>query len=1054
MGRFVQSNIDVNYFFAACIVAVFALSQPLFAQSTATANSLQGMKWLEKATYLEDDAHQYSEAIALYRKCLVLFKKCGYQDGYFKAQIGIAYSFSENSQHDEAKSQITNTIQELEALPTQKRPIKKLGDAWLAKGSIHKELLEIEPAVASYEKALSIYQQLPGTEREKGMAAAYHNLGSLYVRSQNFPKAMEALGHALELKKKVFGPSAPSTLGTIGLQADTWLLMGNLNKALELQQTIVRIATAANDEEGLASSYREISKIYQRKKDYKTAEEYIRKAIEIYGKNPERNLQNEAFCEHQMGNVVKDGGRYAESIHWFESAIEKQDKIGDIPNLHSAISTVNIAKAHNYLMNYPMALKVYQQAWDMFDKTLPKDHPRYVELWLSIGASYYDNNDLKAAGKYYLMAYNLAKKVLPEKSFDRAQTCFYLTQTTEDFLKALSLCQEGLQRISTDFVSKTLFDNPPIENIYQEQVGLRLFQQKIAILARAYDETCDKLYLEKALETTLVASDLVDLLRQSFFTESAKTYLGEKARKIYEAGVLVAFHLQEIQLNPVYLEQAFELMEKSRSLILLEELHNATASQLVKIPDSLAFQREFLKKEILLLETQFQLAGNDMEKTQKINEQLFATKGKYNDLEKYFGQYFPEISKLMKNMEAIKLPDVQAKLKNGEVILEYLVAENDLFLLKITKDKAELSNTPLPQNFQAQITDFVQSIKDPVLAANAGMGLGVYLDFTKKSRVIYELLIGRQLNGTEKNILIIPDLWLSYLPFEILLTNDGFSTEKVDYSTLPYLFRTYPVRYAFSANLQFDRSANTKFQNAKVLAYAPAYQGDSNTRSGANGSFPKLTQTTTEVAEIQSLMGGTKQTGQLASEKNFKAEAPDYGILHLAMHAQTDEENPMVSGLIYTETTDGEDGILHTYELMGMKLNAQLAVLSACNTGSGKLATGEGVMSLARAFRHAGCPNIVMSLWQADDEATGKIMLGFYAALKKGLPKDVALQQAKLNYLASNRKTFPYYWSEFVLLGDNEPIEFPNNSSWFWGLGIIGLLGLLWFAKKQTKVRR
>ena len=179
--------------------------------------------------------------------------------------------------------------------------------------------------------------------------------------------------------------------------------------------------------------------------------------------------------------------------------------------------------------------------------------------------------------------------------------------------------------------------------------------------------------------------------------------------------------------------------------------------------------------------------------------------------------------------------------------------------------------------------------------------------------------------------------------------------------------------------------------------------------------FSKLTQTVDEVKNIHSLLEGKVITGLEASEKNFRQNASKYGILHLAMHAFTDEDNPMVSGLIFSDNADDDDDVLRAYELQGMRLNAQLAVLSACNTGSGKLEKGEGVMNLGRGFRQAGVPNIVMSLWQVDDAATQELMTNFYSIWLKGTEKHAAFRQAQLELRAKYPQ--PFYWGAFVLSG-------------------------------------
>ena len=146
---------------------------------------------------------------------------------------------------------------------------------------------------------------------------------------------------------------------------------------------------------------------------------------------------------------------------------------------------------------------------------------------------------------------------------------------------------------------------------------------------------------------------------------------------------------------------------------------------------------------------------------------------------------------------------------------------------------------------------------------------------------------------------------------------------------------------------------------------------------------------------------------------------------------------------------------LHAYEIYNMELEAELTVLSACNTGSGKMVRGEGIMSLSRAFLYAGCPNVVFSLWQADDLATKEIMSAFYKQMSEQTGKDKALRNAKLEFLknASQEQGHPFHWATFVLVGNDEPVSLDNSLSGQWLLGIALLLGsgLFFFFRKRKQ---
>jgi CHAT domain-containing protein len=137
-----------------------------------------------------------------------------------------------------------------------------------------------------------------------------------------------------------------------------------------------------------------------------------------------------------------------------------------------------------------------------------------------------------------------------------------------------------------------------------------------------------------------------------------------------------------------------------------------------------------------------------------------------------------------------------------------------------------------------------------------------------------------------------------------------------------------------------------------------------------------------------------------------------------------------------------------------MKLNARLAVLSACETGTGMLQKGEGVMSMARAFVYAGCPSIVMTLWQVEDKSGVKIMENFYYYLSKGKRKDVALRMAKLNHLESSDPltSHPHYWLGYVNIGNPEPLKSSANKYFVLILVLIGLfLSGDWYRRKIQK---
>jgi CHAT domain-containing protein len=209
-----------------------------------------------------------------------------------------------------------------------------------------------------------------------------------------------------------------------------------------------------------------------------------------------------------------------------------------------------------------------------------------------------------------------------------------------------------------------------------------------------------------------------------------------------------------------------------------------------------------------------------------------------------------------------------------------------------------------------------------------------------------------------------------------------------------------------------------------------------------------------EVKAIGDLMHGKTWLNADATREHFMTAAPQCGILHLAMHGLLNEGNPMLSSLVFDHATPGNASELFALELYNIQLQARMTVLSACNTGKGKVHNGEGVMSLARAFAFAGCPTTVSSLWSVNDLSTATIMKQFYHALRAEKPVDEAMRDAKLAYInaARSENAKPIYWASFVVVGNSEALPgylFPPDYTlliWIIAGGLLAMAGVWsWF---------
>jgi CHAT domain-containing protein len=320
-------------------------------------------------------------------------------------------------------------------------------------------------------------------------------------------------------------------------------------------------------------------------------------------------------------------------------------------------------------------------------------------------------------------------------------------------------------------------------------------------------------------------------------------------------------------------------------------------------------------------------------------------------------------------------------------------------------------------------------------------------------QLIYEKLLQETLEHHAKinQLVIVPDGILNYLPFDALASSTDQENREAQ-----YLIENYVVSYRSFLTLHALMNKGRNSYDQVYVGFAPSYASEATTGQLAiRESLAPLKGARNEVERAGDMFKGRQYLDHEATEYEFKNRQNSSSILHLAMHALVDDEDPMRSRLLFSQGPDSlEDGNLNAYEIYQLRLDAELAVLSACNTGTGKINKGEGVMNLSRAFMYAGCPNIVMSLWQVQDQSSSQIMYTFFENLKKGLPKDESLREAKIKYLstADPFQSHPAHWAAFVLLGDGQPLSRPG-SPWLWiGLGgLFVVLAALYFQQRKKR---
>lgn len=591
--------------------------------------------------------------------------------------------------------------------------------------------------------------------------------------------------------------------------------------------------------------------------------------------------------------------------------------------------------------------------------------------------------------------------------------------------EALEAVQSALFGIG-DIGSRPILDNPDRDMFSADRVGLGLLNDKIKILRLLYEDKADISYLIAAVETNRLLISYLETVRIDITEEESRILLGDNYRKVYDGIINDLYLLWSTEGRDAYLSLAFEYAERGKAAGLLVSMREVRASQFL-IPDSLSVLERNLDVELgavrEYIAIEMSRENPDPQRLAELRNSEFSAAERKSDLTRLFERNYPEYYAAKYNTAVACLDEVKKMLGRQTSYINYVFADTVMYIFLVNRRHSAFIRQTLDADFFQVVNDFRQLLMKPPAASQARVAFngliekGYYLH-EKLIRPVREMLYTRRL-------IISPDNILAYIPFETLLSS-GETREDLLYRELGFLVKEFEISYTYSATTYIETSGTRRSFTNKVLAFAPFYsqsvERDSvlNSRQARQEVLSDLPYAREEASYVFGKLGGELYLNNRALESTFKERAPGFPVIHLAMHAIINDHSPGYSRLIFSRES-GEEGFLNTYEIYGIPLSARLVVVSSCNTGSGKLRSGEGVMSMARGFINAGSHSVVMSLWEVDDRLGSETVKLFYDNLRGGDRKSSALRKAKLNVLNDSHQfqSHPYYWSTLVLYGNS-----------------------------------
>lgn len=1016
-------------------------------------------KYLEDiAFYLIEIANTFSvqgdinTAINNTEEALGIYSKLGIENKIALSVNNLGYFFSLQGKYQEALENYKEALKIYEKIGDEIAAatlLNNIGNIYISTGKFDDALIYINEAL---EKARKL-------NNENNIATYLNNIGSVYQDRGNYKEALKHFEDALEILKKINDKKRISVLlNNIGMIYEIW---GSTDEALEYYKESLKIDEQLGLKNGISTSLSNIGAIYYRKGLYTDALKNFEKALTI---NREiGNLEAVATSLNNLGMLYDSMGKFEEALEKYEEALKIDKELGR----ESSIPTVlmNMGMVYHSWGKYDDALKYFEESLQINKKLRIEDG--VASSLYKIGLVYESWGRYDDALKYFQTAMEKYKEI--EAANGIATSLLGIGVVFErrgNYEEALKYYEDGLTNYKKigdkDGIASSLYN---IASIYIElgeyDKALKNFQESLNInrelgaqisIASSlngigiiykykgmYEEALEvffeslKILLKSGVELSIATSlnNIGDLMYAAGIYDLAARYFNnsikwkERIRKTAPGGIRRDFLEYQLvtykSLVSTYSKRnltdsllyAFEL---GKSKYLFEELSknssdfNIDINELVNLTNNnncfLVFTNSdwFEKIQVIIKDNNISV--------REFNDSLFLSNVK--------NLLSPEDNKVLASLRGAKISKV-----------------NDIDIPSANYNESEFGNI---------IKYYHSLLMNP---------LGNVTKIKKIGSELYKFLIEPveyELKG-KKELIIIPDGILSLLPFETLIDNDGkYLTENfnIKYNYSLNVFKLLKQRdylnnsnemLAFGGAVYNGNTVDSKspgVENNAQLTYLDNKVNESLTGKRSTGfaydqlgygSWNNLPGTEQEVEAINMIIEGAKVlkgievTEEKIKELSRSGELKKYKVLHFATHGITVPEIPELSAIVLSQFNDEreEDGYLTMKEIAELDIEADFVNLSACETGLGKIYSGEGVVGLTQSFLIAGANGLSVSLWQVADKSTALFMTEMYKMVEStALDYPQAMTEVKKGFINGEygeKYKHPFYWAPFVYYG-------------------------------------
>ena len=871
---------------------------------------------------------------------------------------------------------------------------QKLADQYLSKAQELEKHGELLQAAKMSEKSVQA-ERACSSPRMEVLSSALNQAGSYYYLVSQYAKAIEYYNEALEIDEELENEAGIARdLNSLGMVYNSW---DQYDKAINCFEEALVINKRLGMETDVAVCLNNMGLVYDSWGHYDRAIKYYEEALAI-----DRGLENEAgiaISLNNIGMVYNAWGKYDKAIACFEQALAKNNRLGQDDQV--AITLNNIGYVYDSWGQYDKAIEYYEKAL-VIDKRLGREASIAEDL-NNIGMVYYSYGMYDKAISYFeeALAENERMKI--------------------DYQVATNLNNIGSACSSVGHYDKAIGYYEEALNIDKKlgrkaDIALDLNNIGADYNSQGEYKTAIRYYLESITIIEELRKTAIGDIRMDYLASQIVTYQG-----------LTSAYIRDSDIS-----SAFQTIELSRAKLLTERLTGEGSE--IQLPELSSIQNSLDKDTIIIIYAN--IGWEDMVQITISSDEIT---GKEVSVKSF-------IESSIANYE--------------EPIIGLLEIQRGVTV--VNKTPSQAGNIETMSDFDNIINYYRSLIMNRVSADARGVEV-VGIEKLKRvhtekiselARSLYELLAGSLESQIKdkKNLIIVPDGILAFIPFETLIDKNGkylveeYRVSYVQSMSTRELIRKREYREGRKPLLAFGGAVYDEVsydvetvENERQLGYMlrNLRQDIKNERAVEAvystlgvGPWKNLPGTLSEVRSIKKVVKKSDIfTGSNVTEKNIKELSAngilsDYRVLHFATHGVAVPEIPELSAVVLSQFTDNrsrEDGYLRMGEIANLDIKADLVTLSACDTGLGKLFGGEGVVGLTQSFLIAGANAVSVSLWRVEDESTSRFMVSMYGmAQDKDIKYVDAMTEVKRRFISGDlgeRYKAPYYWAPFVYYG-------------------------------------